>query len=78
MGARIQELPDGVRVAGPCRLSGTSVDGCGDHRIVMALCVAGLGAQGRTRVTGARAVADSYPEFVDDVNRLAGSAGAVS
>ncbi len=63
MGGRLEELPDGLVVTGTA-LHGAVVDGHGDHRAVMALAVAGLGAKGRTEVAGAEAAAVTFPEFV--------------
>jgi len=65
MGARISEEPDGL-VIHHSRLRGTTVDGREDHRVVMALAVAGLVAEGATTVTTAEAADVTYPGFVDD------------
>ena len=70
LGAVLDEAPDGVTVHGPTPLRGAEVDGHGDHRIVMALALAGLVAQGVTVVRGAEALADSYPGLIDDLRRL--------
>ena len=48
---------------------GASLDSCGDHRIFMALCIAGL-ALGETTVDGAESASVSYPGFVDDMRRV--------
>ncbi len=69
MGANITELPDGLVIEGG-PLTGTVVDGHGDHRIVMALAVAALGAEGETIVTGAEAAAVTYPGFIRDFRKL--------
>lgn len=63
LGARIEARPDGFVVDGPTPLCGARVEGRGDHRIVMALAVAGLVASGTTTVTDAGRTADSYPGF---------------
>jgi 3-phosphoshikimate 1-carboxyvinyltransferase len=63
LGARIEETPDGFVVEGGRPLRGASVRSHGDHRIAMALAVAGLAAQGETSVEGAECVAVSFPEF---------------
>jgi 3-phosphoshikimate 1-carboxyvinyltransferase len=65
MGAHIEPLPDGFVVEGPTRLHGARVDSHGDHRLAMALAVAGLIAQGETVVENADCVADSFPNFVE-------------
>ena len=49
MGARIEERPDGMVIHGPARLHGAVVDSHHDHRLAMALAVAGLVADGETR-----------------------------
>ena len=69
MGADIEERPDGLVVRGS-GLRGARLDGHGDHRIVMALAVAALGAQGRSIINGADTLSKSYPRFVDDMARL--------
>jgi 3-phosphoshikimate 1-carboxyvinyltransferase len=70
LGATIDERPDGFRVTGPQMLRGAVVDGHGDHRVAMALAVAGLCAEGETVVTGAECVADSFPGFVECLQTL--------
>ena len=73
MGARI-ELPgrDQVRIH-PSRLRGAAVDSFGDHRTAMSLAVAGLMAQGQTRIRGAECVAKSFGEFFGVLATVAGS-----
>jgi 3-phosphoshikimate 1-carboxyvinyltransferase len=63
LGAEIHELPDGFVVRGKRGLQGAEVDAAGDHRIAMALAVAGLIAQGETRITGWECAGVSWPEF---------------
>jgi len=46
-------------------LRGTTVDGHGDHRVVMSLAVAALAADGRTTIRGADDVEVSFPTFFD-------------
>jgi len=69
LGAAVDERPDGLAVRGGA-LAGGEVDGGGDHRIAMALFVAGLAARGPVRVRGWGGVATSYPEFLPDLRRL--------
>ncbi|HET6398166.1 MAG TPA: 3-phosphoshikimate 1-carboxyvinyltransferase [Candidatus Thermoplasmatota archaeon] len=69
MGADVQQLEDGLRVRGGS-LRGAAVASRGDHRIHMALCVAGLAASSATTVDGAASTAVSYPGFHDDLRRL--------
>jgi 3-phosphoshikimate 1-carboxyvinyltransferase len=67
LGADIEVLPDGLVVTGPARLRGTTVDAHGDHRVAMALAVAGLAAEGTTTIEGWESVAISYPRFEEDL-----------
>ena len=63
LGGEVEEHPDGLTVRGHARLRGTSVRSHGDHRIAMALAVAGLAAQGETEIEGAECASVSFPEF---------------
>ncbi|MEA3377986.1 MAG: 3-phosphoshikimate 1-carboxyvinyltransferase [Chloroflexota bacterium] len=69
MGADIDPRPDGF-VVRPTPLQGAVVDSHGDHRIAMALAVAGLVADGETTVKHASCIDDSFPRFVDTMQRL--------
>jgi 3-phosphoshikimate 1-carboxyvinyltransferase len=64
LGARVEELPDGIIIY-ESDLAGTRVEGWSDHRIVMALAVAGLRASGATTVTTAEAIDVTFPTFVE-------------
>ncbi len=77
LGAHIEERPDGFVVEGPTRLQGTVVDSHGDHRLAMALAVAGLVAEGTTVVEGAEVIGDSFPGFVEVVQGMGGQRIAV-
>jgi 3-phosphoshikimate 1-carboxyvinyltransferase len=66
MGGAVEEREATLVVhGGETNLEGATVDGRRDHRIVMALSVAGLVADGTTRVTGADHVDVSFPGFFD-------------
>lgn len=65
MGARIEPLPDGFIVEGPTLLKGAAVSSHGDHRLAMALAVAGLVAEGETVIDDIACAADSFPGFVE-------------
>jgi 3-phosphoshikimate 1-carboxyvinyltransferase len=73
MGARVEERPDGLRVEGRSagKLRGAEIEPRGDHRIAMALAVAGLAAEGETRIRDAQCANVSYPEFLRELKRLA-------
>ncbi len=70
MGARIDEQPDGMLIHGPVRLHGARVDCHHDHRLAMALAVAGLVADGETVVQDAGFIDDSFPGFVETMQAL--------
>lgn len=72
LGAEIEPLADGFVVRGPTRLQGTVVHSHGDHRLAMALTVAGLIAQGETTVQDTDCIADSFPGFESLLVRLGG------
>ncbi len=70
LGAAIEELPDGFIVHGPTRLKGAAVWSHGDHRLAMALAVAGLLAEGETHIQDMACAADSFPGFVETLFKL--------
>ena len=70
LGADIEEREDGMVIRGGGRLSGANVRSHGDHRIAMAMAVAGLAAEGETTIEGAEAAAVSYPGFWDALAHL--------
>ncbi|MEN6419012.1 MAG: 3-phosphoshikimate 1-carboxyvinyltransferase, partial [Clostridiaceae bacterium] len=55
------------------RLTGGTVDGCRDHRIVMAAAIASIACRASVTILGAVAVNKSYPEFFEDFARLGGT-----
>jgi len=64
MGAAVEEDEETLTIhGGETDLVGATVDGRNDHRIIMALSVAGLVASGQTTVTGAEHVDVSFPDF---------------
>ncbi len=69
MGASIEELPDGM-VIHESKLTGAHVNGYDDHRMVMALAVAGLAASGETVVDTAEAAGVTYPSFFEDMKTI--------
>jgi 3-phosphoshikimate 1-carboxyvinyltransferase len=72
LGAEIEEFPDGFHVRGARRLTGGVADAAGDHRLAMAFAIAALGAEGPSVITGAEAVAVSYPGFFTTLAALTG------
>ncbi|MDQ6719786.1 MAG: 3-phosphoshikimate 1-carboxyvinyltransferase [Candidatus Dormibacteraeota bacterium] len=70
MGADITALDDGWTVRGPSNLRGGRVRSHGDHRVAMALAVAGMLADGATEIEDAECVAISYPGFFDQLESV--------
>jgi 3-phosphoshikimate 1-carboxyvinyltransferase len=70
MGVFLEEHPDGFSVKGPSRLQGGDVDSHGDHRLGMALAIAGLVGTSPTKVHRADCIADSFPGFVETMRSL--------
>jgi 3-phosphoshikimate 1-carboxyvinyltransferase len=72
LGVKVTQRPDGLVIhggaAGPPR--GGNVEGHGDHRIVMALAAAALGAAGPVEIRGAESAAVTYPGFLELIGAL--------
>jgi 3-phosphoshikimate 1-carboxyvinyltransferase len=64
MGVRVEELPDGLVVHGG-KPRAASLDGRNDHRIVMAIAIAGMAIGGETVINTAEAMSVTFPTFVD-------------
>jgi 3-phosphoshikimate 1-carboxyvinyltransferase len=71
MGADITELPDGL-VIRKSNLKGCKVCGHDDHRVVMALAVAGLNIEGETIIDTAEAMNVTFPEFTQLISKCGG------
>ncbi len=69
MGGLVEEHSDGM-VIYQSQLTGSKVHGYGDHRTVMALALAGLMAEGATIVDDAEAIAKTFPNYVEMMQRL--------
>lgn len=71
LGAETTEEEDVLTVHGSeSDLRGATVDGRADHRIVMALAVAALAAEGTTTIRGAEHVDVSFPGFFETMGDL--------
>ncbi|HLZ21655.1 MAG TPA: 3-phosphoshikimate 1-carboxyvinyltransferase [Ktedonobacterales bacterium] len=71
-GCDVDPLPDVIVVRGrPGGIAGgVTVDGHDDHRLVQALAVVALRSRDGLTITGADAVAKSYPWFFEDLERM--------
>jgi 3-phosphoshikimate 1-carboxyvinyltransferase len=63
MGADVEELPDGLIIR-QSKLKPATLDGRGDHRIVMALSLAAMATEGQTTIDTAEAVNVTFPDYV--------------
>jgi len=75
MGVRIEELPDGLRISGGRILNGAVCDSYHDHRIAMALAIAGLIAQGETIINDAEIINVSFPQFAQTLADIGAQVG---
>jgi 3-phosphoshikimate 1-carboxyvinyltransferase len=64
MGANVEELPDGLIIR-QSRPKPAEVRGWADHRIVMALSLAGLSLEGQCTIDTAEAVSVTFPDYVE-------------
>jgi 3-phosphoshikimate 1-carboxyvinyltransferase len=71
LGARVDELPDGMVVYGGKTLVGNEVRSHHDLRLAMSLAVAGIVARGNTLIQNARVADISNPNFWEELEILA-------
>ncbi len=69
-GAQVEELDDGLRIAGGRAMHGATHRTYSDHRIAMTMGIAGLVASGETTIQSAQTASVSYPSFWDDLDSL--------
>jgi len=72
LGVRIRERPGGMMIEGGGGIAGGNARSFGDHRLAMALAVAGVTGRGAVTVEGAECVAVSYPEFWEHLESISG------
>ena len=70
MGVEAEELEDGIIIKGRERFNAAKVQSYGDHRVAMALAIAGLTAQGGTIIEDTDCVNTSFPGFMEMLKRL--------
>jgi 3-phosphoshikimate 1-carboxyvinyltransferase len=70
IGVPAEERPDGFRIPGGQVPRGGIIHPAGDHRIAMALAVAGLGAAGPVAVTDPEIITESFPGFAAALKAL--------
>ena len=72
LGARVEPQPDGLAIVGGTALRGARVHSGGDHRMAMALAVAGLRADGPVTIDDPACIETSFPGFADALRSVAG------
>jgi 3-phosphoshikimate 1-carboxyvinyltransferase len=70
MGARVEFDGNDMEFEGVDRLYGAELSSYNDHRVLMALAIAGSTASGVTELSYPHAYRISYPEFADHMNQL--------
>ena len=67
MGIAVEEFEDGMAITGGV-LHSAHLESYGDHRIAMAMAIAGLAAsdEGTTLVNDAESIGVTYPSFIED------------
>ncbi len=70
LGVAVIEAPDGFSIQGGTRPRGRLVTPSGDHRLAMALAVAGLASDGQLAVQDAEIIAESFPNFAETLRSL--------
>jgi 3-phosphoshikimate 1-carboxyvinyltransferase len=72
-GADVEDRPDGMVIRGARPIRGVTARSHDDHRIAMALAVAGLVAEGEMHIEEASAADISYPSFWRDLSTISGA-----
>ena len=72
LGVKVEERGDDVAVEGADRLRSASVESHGDHRVAMALAVAGLSVEGGVLLSGEECVGVSFPGFFESLGKIGG------
>jgi 3-phosphoshikimate 1-carboxyvinyltransferase len=72
LGVRVEEREDGMTIEGRGRLEGAAVKSYGDHRVAMALAVAGLSSRGGIEIDDTACADISFPGFFDLLERVRG------
>lgn len=70
LGAQVEELDDGMIIAGGGRLKGGQCESHGDHRMAMSLAVAGLISETGTTIHDVACINTSFPGFWETLSSL--------
>ncbi len=72
LGAKVNEINDGLIIKGVVSLRGGAVSSWNDHRIAMSLAIAATNCENEIVLEGSEAVNKSYPDFWTDYINLGG------
>jgi 3-phosphoshikimate 1-carboxyvinyltransferase len=70
LGVEVEEREDGMSIKGKGRLQGARLESYGDHRVAMALAVAGLFSEGGVQIENSACADISFPGFFDLLGSL--------
>lgn len=70
LGAKVEELPDGLRIQGQPSLRGGQASSLGDHRLAMAWAIAGMLSKEGVSVEDLAAADVSYPDFLAVIKKV--------
>jgi 3-phosphoshikimate 1-carboxyvinyltransferase len=74
LGVDVLEAADGFSIQGGSGLRGGLVAPSGDHRLAMALAIAGLASNGQMAIQDAEIIAESFPNFSEVLRSLGAEA----
>ena len=70
IGAKVQELQDGIIIEYCEKMKSCSLNAHGDHRLFMAFCAAAMASPEPCIVEGLESVDVSYPNFIKDIKSI--------
>ena len=70
LGVSVEELPDGIIINGKGYITGSKVKGYEDHRIIMAMAIAGLYSKSEITIDDISAVSVTFPTFFELIDQL--------
>ncbi|HIA15027.1 MAG TPA: 3-phosphoshikimate 1-carboxyvinyltransferase [Nitrospirales bacterium] len=71
VGVDVDEHPDGLVIHGRGQLHGAECPSHGDHRVAMAMAIAGLNALETTTITDIDCIQTSFPGFLNELQQIA-------
>lgn len=77
LGIPVTQTADSLTIHGGHPVHGGCVDGCNDHRIVMAFSIAAMRADDNVIISDALSINKSYPSFFEDYMKIGGIANVV-